>query len=38
MGKGKIKHETKREKMDFCLRGMQEEGESKGLLLSRKHK
>ena len=24
--------------MDFCLRGMQEEGESKGLPPSRKHK
>ena len=38
MGRGKIEHETKREKMDFCLRGMQEEGESKVLPHSRRHK
>ena len=38
MGRGKIVRETKREKMDFRLGGMQEEGESKVLLPSRRHK
>ena len=38
MGKGKIKHETKKEKRDFCLGGIQEEGESKVLPPSRRHK
>ena len=38
MGRGKIKRETKREKMDFCLGGMQEERESKVLPPSRRHK
>ena len=38
MGRWKIKRETKREKMDFRLGGMQEEGESKVLPLSRRHK
>ena len=38
MKRGKIEHETKREKMDFRLEGTQEEGESKVLLLSRRHK
>ena len=36
MGRGKIKRETKREKRDFRLRGMKEEGESKILPLSRR--
>ena len=36
MGRGKIKRETKREKVDFCLGGTQEEGESKILLPSRR--
>ena len=36
MGRGKIKRETKREKMDFHLGGMQEEGESKVLPPSRR--
>ena len=31
MGRGKIKHETKREKMDFWLGGTQEKWESKVL-------
>ena len=31
MGRGKIKRETKREKTDFRLGGIQEEGESKVL-------
>jgi len=31
MGRGKIVHEIKREKIDFRLGGMQEEGESKVL-------
>ena len=31
MGRGKIKRETKREKIDFRLGGIQEEGESKVL-------
>ena len=38
MGRGKIEYETKREKMDFCLGGTQEEGESKVLPPSRRHK
>ena len=38
MGRGKIECETKREKNDFCLGGMQEEGESKVLPSSRRHK
>ena len=38
MERGKIEHETKREKNVFCLRGMQEEGESKVLSPSRRHK
>ena len=38
MGRGKIERETKREKNDFCLGGMQEEGESKVLPSSRRHK
>ena len=38
MGRGKIVRETKREKMDFRLGGMQEQGESKVLLPSRRHK
>ena len=36
MGRGKRKRETKREKIDFHLRGMQEEEESKGLPPSRR--
>ena len=36
MGKGKIEHETKREKIDFRLGGTQEEGESKVLPPSRR--
>ena len=38
MGRGKIKRETKREKMDFHLGGTQEEGESKVLPPLRRHK
>ena len=38
MRRGKIEHKTKREKMDFLLGGTQEEGESKVLLPSRRHK
>ena len=38
MGRWKIECETKREKMDFRLGGMQEEGESKVLPPSRRHK
>ena len=38
MGRGKIECETKREKNDFCLGGMQEEGESKVLSPLRRHK
>ena len=38
MGRGKIKHETMREKMDFRLGGMQEERESKLLLPLRRYK
>ena len=38
MGRGKIKCETKREKMDFHLGGTQEEGESKVLPPLRRHK
>ena len=36
MGRGEIEHETKREKMDFRLGGMQEEGECKVLPPSRR--
>ena len=36
MGKGKIERETKREKVDFCLGGTQEDGESKILPPSRR--
>ena len=36
MGRGKIKREIKREKRDFHLGGMQEEGESKVLPPSRR--
>ena len=36
MERGKIKHETKREKIDFFLGGMQEEGECKILPPSRR--
>ena len=38
MRRGKIEHETKREKMDFCLGGTQEEGESKVLPPLRRYK
>ena len=38
MGRWKIECETKREKIDFRLGGMQEEGENKVLLPSRRHK
>ena len=38
MERGKIEHETKRGKMDFCLGGTQDEGESKVLPPSRRHK
>ena len=42
MGRQKIKHETKREKKDFCLWEMQEEGETweqqQGLLQKRKER
>ena len=38
MGRGKIKRETKREKMDFHLGGTQEERESKVLPPLRRHK
>ena len=38
MRRGKIEHKTKREKIDFLLGGTQEEGESKVLLPSRRHK
>ena len=36
MEREKIEHETKREKRDFCLGGMQEEGECKVLSPSRR--
>ena len=36
MGRGKIERETKREKMDFRLGGMQEDGECKVLPPSRR--
>ena len=36
MERKKIEHETKREKRDFCLGGMQEEGECKVLSPSRR--
>ena len=36
MGRGKIERETKREKRDFRLGGMQEEIDSKVLLPSRR--
>ena len=38
MGRGKIKREIKREKRDFHLGGMQEEGESKILPPLRRHR
>ena len=38
MRRGKIERETKREKMDFCFGGTQEEGESKVLLPLRRYK
>ena len=38
MGRGKIELETKREKKDFHLGGTQEEGESKVLPPSGRHK
>ena len=38
MRRGKIKREIKREKRDFHLGGMQEEGESKILPPLRRHK
>ena len=38
MGRGKIKREIKREKRDFHLGGMQEEGESMILPPLRRHK
>ena len=38
MERAKIKRETKKEKRDFRLGGMQEEGESKVLPPSRRHK
>ena len=38
MGRGKIERKTKREKINFRLRETQEEGESKVLPPSRRHK
>ena len=38
MGREKIERETKREKRDYRLGGTQEEGESKVLSPSRRHK